>query len=556
MNDTIKSANFDSVVSHDPGTGLPVYDRPLRGEDVRDMYKMIVSNGIYPNPSTSFQVLEGTQADEVIVKAGYGWVQGCPVWDMSDETVVLDPSDGANPRIDLIVLQWNNLLANRWVKKVVITGTAAPNPQPPVLTRNADIYEICLAEIRRPANTSLITQENITDTRGDDEVCGWSHGVVDQVDTSTIWNQYAAWLQDIQDQWENWWSTQQEVSGYMTTASDYVNLKTFDKKIIGSVNELQDDEISVDETLFGDGIVRGLDMELSGSTLLVDAGIFLIGGKPVRFENPFQIDLSGVTIQTGFVRVVINISMTANPEVWFTLQESADQTFPDLTRDTLIITGNLCQAVFAIIQIASGAPTTITDNGTHYRMYFYNDTHAIGRVRTSDTGFAFDCLDANGERVSGFFAHENGNTYINSNGTILFRPNSDSNGQVYINTNGQQIGGHPNHTMGSQSAVTLSANTGKALKSFVQEADGVYLVTFHVRFTPNSNSGGILTLGIATGTSNGSNSTSFYFTGTTARYYTYVGVWSLSAQFTLNFIATSSVAGTINSYECKWQRLS
>lgn len=240
MNSTIKSANFDSIVSHDETTGLPTYDRPLRGEDVRQMYSMIISNGVYVNPSTSFQVIADEDMGMVVVKAGYAWINGSPVWDLEDDEITLEPASATNPRIDIVVLQWNNLLANRNVTKVVKTGVASGSPITPELTRTSDVYEICLAQIYRPANSVVVAQQYITDTRGDDSLCGWVHGVVEQVDTTTIWNQYSAWLQEKQDEWDAWWSSQQEVSGYMTTESEYVNLDTSDKTVIGAINELYD----------------------------------------------------------------------------------------------------------------------------------------------------------------------------------------------------------------------------------------------------------------------------------------------------------------------------
>lgn len=238
MNSTIKSANFDSIVGHDAVTGLPTYDRPLRGEDVRQMYQMIISNGVYVNPSTSFQVIADEDAGEVVVKAGYAWINGSPVWDLEDDAITLEPAASTNPRIDIVVLRWDNTLENRNITKAVKTGTASASPVAPELTRNADVYEICLAQIYRPVNTSVVTQTNVTDTRGDDNLCGWVHGVVEQVDTTTIWNQYSAWLQEKQEEWDDWWSSQQEVSGYMTTASEYTNLDTTDKTVIGAINEV------------------------------------------------------------------------------------------------------------------------------------------------------------------------------------------------------------------------------------------------------------------------------------------------------------------------------
>lgn len=446
MNDTIKSANFDSVVSHDPITGLPVYDRPLRGEDVREMYKMIVSDGIYPNPSTSFQVMEGENDNEVIVKAGFGWVQGCPVWDLSDDVVELDPADENNPRIDLVVLQWNNLLANRWVQKVVITGTASATPSAPALTRTADIYEICLAEIERPAGSSLVIQSEITDTRGDDDLCGWTHGVVDQVDTSTIFNQYASWLQDIQDQWEAWWETQQETTGYLTTGGDYTTLKTFDKKVIHAINEVNDGSIALGRAHSGDGILSGCEMAISGSTLVIQPGEIIAGGKPVIFTSAVTVDLSGVSISNGYAQVILNIKASLNPAFWFTFAESSTTTFPDLTQDSLLVLGNLYQYQLAVIQISGGNLTNIiTIPNQSWVIVRYPSFNPVVMRLLSDGTFRIGETTDRGDSVRGISSAVGGQLILyTEDSSIVLRPKGIGSavGEVYLDNEGQWHGGH------------------------------------------------------------------------------------------------------------------
>ncbi|MGE7129568.1 hypothetical protein [Lysinibacillus xylanilyticus] len=54
-----------------------------------------------------------------------------------------------------------------------------------------------LADVLINNGATQITQSNITDQRLNKTVCGIVHGAVDQVDTTTIFNQYQAWFKEI-----------------------------------------------------------------------------------------------------------------------------------------------------------------------------------------------------------------------------------------------------------------------------------------------------------------------------------------------------------------------
>jgi hypothetical protein len=95
-----------------------------------------------------------------------------------------------------------------------LTGTFSSSPIAPQITRSAEQYDLKIAEISIPAGTTAITQSLITDTRLDNAVCGIVTGVVQQVDTTTLYQQiqddltrfrtsneaaFDAWLQTMKD---------------------------------------------------------------------------------------------------------------------------------------------------------------------------------------------------------------------------------------------------------------------------------------------------------------------------------------------------------------------
>lgn len=97
-------------------------------------------------------------------------------------------------------------------------GEYASTAVAPSLTRNAEVYELELCEISIPAGTTKITQSLITDKRLDKNLCGIVHGVVDQIDTTTLLKQMEDWfarfqesargdLNDLEAEFDTWFQT-------------------------------------------------------------------------------------------------------------------------------------------------------------------------------------------------------------------------------------------------------------------------------------------------------------------------------------------------------------
>lgn len=63
-----------------------------------------------------------------------------------------------------------------------------------MLQRDADAYEIAIADVYVRAGVISVMQSNITDTRLNSELCGIVHGTIKQVDTTEIFRQYQAWF--------------------------------------------------------------------------------------------------------------------------------------------------------------------------------------------------------------------------------------------------------------------------------------------------------------------------------------------------------------------------
>lgn len=157
-------------------------------------FATFIGNGVFPNPSSNLQVA-AYQNMKVVVKPGSGWIDGYFIFSDGDHVLSLDVADGVLKRIDRVVMRLNHL--TRKIEIVVKKGTFASSPVAPALQRDTDAYELALADVLINNGATQITQANITDQRLNSTLCGIVHGTVNQVDTTTIFNQYQSWFNDI-----------------------------------------------------------------------------------------------------------------------------------------------------------------------------------------------------------------------------------------------------------------------------------------------------------------------------------------------------------------------
>ena len=112
---------------------------------------------------------------KVTVGAGRGWVHpsrftGYSITKREADTLTMPLADPSLPRIDRIVMRYD--AGARAASLQVLQGTASSTPTAPTISRTELIYDLCLAEITRPAGSTSISTGQITDTRLDEALCG------------------------------------------------------------------------------------------------------------------------------------------------------------------------------------------------------------------------------------------------------------------------------------------------------------------------------------------------------------------------------------------------
>lgn len=126
----------------------------------------------------------------VQVSAGQAWVRparfkGRSIIMEQPTTVVLTEADPVRSRIDRLVLRYD--AAAKKTTLVVLDGTPdSAGPVAPDISRTALVYDLCLAEIKRPAGSTEVTAADIFDTRADETVCGVMRDGVTSIPAATL----------------------------------------------------------------------------------------------------------------------------------------------------------------------------------------------------------------------------------------------------------------------------------------------------------------------------------------------------------------------------------
>lgn len=276
---------FNSVIDQE---GNP--DRPFDANDFSKYFGTLIKNGVFPNPSTNFQI-QGDQGNmSVKAERGLAWIEGHLRYDDSVFILNIDPADSVLDRIDRVVLRLDTL--ERCIKWVVKKGEPSAQPIAKELQRDADAYEIALADVAVNHGIASITQSMITDLRMNTELCGWVTGTVTQIDTTTLFNQLEQWKKEYIEK-TNTWTTEQEQAFlnwkklFETAATDWRagEEQKFDEWLQSIKGKLSGDVAGNLQNQIEE--LKATDTTLDNNTKAVEKRV-----KKLEDERPSQVELT------------------------------------------------------------------------------------------------------------------------------------------------------------------------------------------------------------------------------------------------------------------------
>jgi hypothetical protein len=205
----------------------PEDERYYSADEFAEYFRRLLTNGIF-NGGTNLQVgCDGTNI-MTYINEGFAWIEGY-MYKIEGGPFYLthDLPDTQYDRIDRIVLRLDKSLEVRAINAKVLKGTPSATPTPPALTRNDNVYEISLAQVRIEAGKSYIEAYQITDERLDNNVCGLVNSLI-QADTTEIFNQFQAHYNaksaEFEENWQTWLDT--KLPQFQQQWNDWFNTNT------------------------------------------------------------------------------------------------------------------------------------------------------------------------------------------------------------------------------------------------------------------------------------------------------------------------------------------
>ena len=221
------SGFFEAVLNED----TQEYDLEYLASQFAEYFSLFIGNGVFSSPTNQLKVSTAGGLN-VKVAIGFAFING--YWYKSDAVkyFAVPANLTSLPRTDTVRCRWNN--ADRKITTEYFVGGDEN-------VRDGQYYDLMLAKITIPAGATEVTAAYITDTRMNDNVCGFVNGIIDVTNTEDLFAQYTAifneWFDNIKDQISTDLGTQ-----LSTEIGNLKNLKTTAKdNLVNAVNEVETD---------------------------------------------------------------------------------------------------------------------------------------------------------------------------------------------------------------------------------------------------------------------------------------------------------------------------
>lgn len=229
-----KSGFFNAREAED-GT----YDREYDAEQFAGYFANFISNGVYANPANQLKVVFNDSPDKpfvVIVRKGKAYIDGYWYELTEDMEITIPVNTKAYIVKDVI-----RCILDKAERKISIVLEEDVTSDYPV--NNKTRHDLVLSTIIVQPNASKLNAEDITDRRPDKTYCGFVTGVIDQIDTTELFQQYddafKIWFDEMKDQLST------DAAGNLQTQIGLLrNLKTIVKdSVVNAINSLYDSTI-------------------------------------------------------------------------------------------------------------------------------------------------------------------------------------------------------------------------------------------------------------------------------------------------------------------------
>jgi len=177
-------------------------DRLYNAQQMSEIFEGLITEGVYASVGNKLAV-QPNSGMTVQIATGRGWVGKHWVNNDSEYLQVIEGSDVLLNRYCAVCIRADETDSVRDAVPYFKYSEFATNPVKPAMERTETVTERCLAYIYIRAGATEIKASDIEDTRGNTELCGWVTGLIEQLSTTTLFEQWTdlfnEWFVNLQD---------------------------------------------------------------------------------------------------------------------------------------------------------------------------------------------------------------------------------------------------------------------------------------------------------------------------------------------------------------------
>ena len=177
-------------------------DRLYNSDQMSRIFEGLITDGVYESVGNKLAVRPNSGMT-IQIDTGRGWFDKHWVNNDNEYTMTVENSDVILNRYAAVVIKVDSTDSVRDAVPYLKYSEFATTPQKPTMTRTETVKEYCLAYIYIGAGVSEIKASAIEDTRADENLCGWVTGLIEQLNSATLFEQFTAlfneWFGGLQD---------------------------------------------------------------------------------------------------------------------------------------------------------------------------------------------------------------------------------------------------------------------------------------------------------------------------------------------------------------------
>ena len=164
-------------------------DRVYNADQMSAIFTGLITDGVYASVGNKLAV-QPNSGMTIQIATGRGWFGQRWVDNNSEYLHTLEASDVILNRYCAVCVRVDTTDGGRKAEPYFKYSEYATNPAKPTMERTETIKEYCLAYVLIKAGATSITAADIEDTRSNEALCGWVSGLIEQLSSATLFDQF------------------------------------------------------------------------------------------------------------------------------------------------------------------------------------------------------------------------------------------------------------------------------------------------------------------------------------------------------------------------------